>query len=207
MKIALADDHNLMRAGFKNILTALGHDVIAEVEDIPALEALMLDLKVDLLVSDFDMPGGGLLPVLETIRLNHPDLKIIILTGLQYAAVFQQVLSSKAKVQGLLSKSVDPDVMQEAITAVSKTAVSEGEQFIQEEIRQLLQDSGHNLTKRERQVLNLLAVGRSNGEVANELFISIKTVDTHRMNLMKKLEVRNIVHLIERARELGLTSL
>ncbi|PCJ45203.1 MAG: hypothetical protein COA99_05415 [Moraxellaceae bacterium] len=202
MKIALADDHNLMRAGFKNLLTALGHDVIAEAEDIPSLETLMLDLKVDLLVSDFDMPGGELLPVLETIRLNHPDLKIIILTGLQYAAVFQQVLSSQAKVQGLLSKSVDPDVMQAAITAVS-----EGEQFIQEEIRQLLQDGGHHLTKRERQVLNLLAVGRSNGEIANELFISIKTVDTHRMNLMKKLEVRNIVHLIERARELGLTGL
>ncbi|MBV1884221.1 MAG: response regulator transcription factor [Pseudomonadales bacterium] len=202
MKIAIADDHNLMRAGFKNLLTALGHEVIAEAEDVPGLEALMLDLKVDLLVSDFDMPGGELLPILETIRLNQPDLKIIILTGLQYAAVFQQVLSSPAKVQGLLSKSVDPDVMQAAITAVS-----DGEQFIQQEIKQLLQDNGHDLTKRERQVLNLLAVGRSNGEIANELFISIKTVDTHRMNLMKKLEVRNIVHLIERARELGLTGL
>ena len=202
MKIALADDHNLMRAGFKNLLTALGHDVIAEAEDIPSLETLMLDLKVDLLVSDFDMPGGELLPVLEAIRLNHPDLKIIILTGLQYAAVFQQVLASQAKVQGLLSKSVDPDVMQAAITAVSQ-----GEQFIQQEISQLLQDSSHDLTKRERQVLNLLAVGRNNKEIANVLFISIKTVDTHRMNLMKKLEVRNIVHLIERARELGLTGL
>ncbi|MGJ8680226.1 LuxR C-terminal-related transcriptional regulator [Paraglaciecola sp.] len=202
MKIAIADDHNLMRAGFKSLLTALGHDVIAEVDDIPALAALMSDADVDLLVSDFDMPGGELLPLLEEIRLNQPHLKIIILTGLQYAAVFQQVLASQANVQGLLSKSVDPDVMQQAITTVSQ-----GGQFIQQEISQLLQNSAHDLTKRERQVLNLLAIGRSNTEVANELFLSIKTVDSHRMNLMRKLEVRNIVQLIERARELGLTGL
>ncbi|MBV1879798.1 MAG: response regulator transcription factor [Pseudomonadales bacterium] len=202
MKIAIADDHNLMRAGFKNLLTALGHDVIAEAADIPALEALLNNFDVDLLVSDFDMPGGELLSTLENIRLNQPDLKIIILTGLQYGAVFQKVLASQARIQGLLSKSVDPDVLQQAITAVSR-----GEQFIQQEISQLLLDTAHDLTKRERQVLNLLAVGRSNTEVASELFISPKTVDTHRMNLMKKLEVRNVVQLIERARELGLTGL
>ena len=199
MRIVIADDHNLMRAGFKNLLTALDHVVIAEAENGAELETLMQGMEADLLMSDFDMPGGELLPVLERIRRQQPQLKIIILTGLQYIAVFQQVLSSNANIQGLLTKAVNPEDLQQAIETVSR-----GEKYIQEEIRQLLQDSTIDLTKRQLQVLSLLVAGLSNSEVAEKLYISIKTVDTHRMHLMKKLDAHNVVQMIERARELGL---
>jgi two-component system secretion response regulator SsrB len=199
MRIVIADDHNLMRAGFKNLLTALDHNIIAEAENFTDLERIMQDIEADLLVSDFDMPGGELLPVLERIRRQQPELKIIILTGLQYIAVFQQVLSSNANIQGLLTKAVNPEDLQQAIETVSR-----GEQYIQEEIRQLLEDSTIDLTKRQLQVLSLLVAGLSNSEVADKLYISIKTVDTHRMHLMKKLDAHNVVQLIDRARELGL---
>ena len=199
MRIVIADDHNLMRAGFKNLLTALDHNIIAEAENFTDLERIMLDIEVDLLVSDFDMPGGELLPVLERIRRQQPELKIIILTGLQCVAVFQQVLSSKANIQGLLTKAVYPESLKQAIETVSR-----GEQYIQGEIRQLLQDSSHDLTRRQLQVLSLLVAGLSNNEVAEKLYISIKTMGTHRMHLMKKLDAHNIVQLIERARELDL---
>lgn len=199
MRIVIADDHNLMRAGFKNLLTALDHNIIAEAEDFAELEKIMQDIEADLLVSDFDMPGGELLPVLERIRRQQPELKIIILTGLQYIAVFQQVLSSNANIQGLLTKAVNPEDLQQAIETVCR-----GEQYIQEEIRQLLADSTIDLTKRQLQVLSLIVAGLSNSEVADKLYISIKTVDTHRMHLMKKLDAHNVVQLIERARELGL---
>jgi two-component system secretion response regulator SsrB len=199
MRIVIADDHNLMRAGFKNLLTALDHNIIAEAENFTDLERIMQDIEADLLVSDFDMPGGELLPVLERIRRQQPELKIIILTGLQYIAVFQQVLSSNANIQGLLTKAVNPEDLQQAIETVSR-----GEQYIQEEIRQQLADSTIDLTKRQLQVLSLLVAGLSNSEVADKLYISIKTVDTHRMHLMKKLDAHNVVQLIDRARELGL---
>jgi two-component system secretion response regulator SsrB len=199
MRIVIADDHNLMRAGFKNLLTALDHIVIAEAENFTDLERIMQDIDADLLVSDFDMPGGELLPVLERIRRQQPELKIIILTGLQYIAVFQQVLSSNANIQGLLTKAVNPEDLKQAIETVCR-----GEKYIQEEIRQQLQDSSIDLTKRQLQVLSLLVAGLSNSEVADKLYISIKTVDTHRMHLMKKLDAHNVVQLIDRARELGL---
>ena len=199
MRIVIADDHNLMRAGFKNLLTALDHSIVAEAENFTDLERVMQDIEADLLVSDFDMPGGELLPVLERIRRQQPDLKIIILTGLQYIAVFQQVLSSNANIQGLLTKAVNPEDLQQAIETVCR-----GEQYIQEEIRQQLEDSTIDLTKRQLQVLSLLVAGLSNSEVADKLYISIKTVDTHRMHLMRKLDAHNVVQLIDRARELGL---
>jgi DNA-binding NarL/FixJ family response regulator len=142
MKIVIADDHDLIRAGVKNLLTALDHIVIAEAENSAELETLMQGMEADLLVSDFDMPGGEILPVLERIRRQQPELKIIILTGLQYAVVFQQVLSSKANVQGLLTKMVNSEDLNRAIEAVSR-----GERYIQEEVRQLLRHSSHDSSK------------------------------------------------------------
>jgi DNA-binding NarL/FixJ family response regulator len=146
MKIVIADDHDLIRAGVKNLLTALDHIVIAEAENSAELEILMQGLEADLLMSDFDMPGGEILPVLERIRRQQPELKIIILTGLQYVVVFQQVLSSKANVQGLLTKMVNSEDLKRAIEAVSR-----GERYIQAEVRQLLRHPSHDLAKRQLQ--------------------------------------------------------
>jgi two-component system capsular synthesis response regulator RcsB len=140
MKIVIADDHDLVRAGVKNLLTALDHIVIAEAENSAELETLMQGMEADLLMSDFNMPGGEILPVLERIRQKQPELKIIILTGLQYALVFRQVLSSKANVQGLLTKMVTSEDLKRAIEAVSR-----GERYIQQEVRQLLRHSSHGM--------------------------------------------------------------
>ena len=139
MKVVIADDHKLMRSGFKSLLTAFHHDVVAEAVDIPNLLSLMSILGAELLVTDYDMPGGKLIPALESIRNDHPYLKIIILTSFQYPEVYQQILSSKAKVQGLLLKSVDPKIMHRAITEISQ-----GKSFIQDEIAQLINNSSNN---------------------------------------------------------------
>jgi DNA-binding NarL/FixJ family response regulator len=139
MKVVIADDHKLMRSGFKSLLTAFRHDVVAEAEDTPDLLALMSVLDVELLVTDYDMPGGELIPALESIRNDHPNLKIIILTSFQYPVVYQQILSSEAKVQGLLLKSVEPKVMHKAINEISQ-----GKHFIQDEIAQLINNSSND---------------------------------------------------------------
>ena len=147
MKIVIADDHDLIRAGVKNLLTALNHIVIAEAENGAELEILMQGIEADILMSDFDMPGGEILPVLERIRRQQPELKIIILTGLQYVVVFRQVLSSKANIQGLLTKMANPWDLKQAIETVSR-----GERYIQAEVRQLLRDSSPDLDKRHLSV-------------------------------------------------------
>ena len=199
MKIFIADDHSIVRAGMIHLLTALGYEVVGEANDIAELAENISHSGADILLTDYDMPKGELIPTLRKIRAQQPDLKIVVLTGLKHVAMFKSIMESSARINGLLMKSMKPAELKQAIEAVTK-----GERYIQQDILQLIDDNSFSLTNRESQILEILVAGKSNSEIAQLLKISVRTVDNHRINLMKKLKVRNLAQLIKTATDAGL---
>jgi len=199
VKIFIADDHSIVRAGMIHLLTALGYEIVGEANDIAELAENIPASGADILLTDYDMPKGELISTLREIRAQQPNLKIVVLTGLKHVAMFKSIMESSARINGLLMKSMKPAELKQAIECVTK-----GKRYIQPDILQLIEDNSFSLTNRESQVLEILVAGKSNGEIAQLLNISVRTVDNHRINLMKKLKVRNLAQLIKTATDAGL---
>ena len=167
MRVLLADDHGIVRRGLRSLLEEAGHAVVAEAAD--GLEAVRLseDHRPDLLIIDIGMPK---------------------LSGIEVAARAQKLDRPPAVI--ILSMHADESYIIRALAAgarayLLKDATDEG-----------LTDSYHLLTDREKEVLHLLAEGRSNKEVATLLDLGLSTVETHRANLMQKLNLHNTAEIV-----------
>jgi DNA-binding NarL/FixJ family response regulator len=199
----LADDHGIVRRGLKSLLESQpGYTVIGEAAD--GLEALRLcgELSPDLLIIDISMPMMNGIEVAARVQKLDPPPGVIILSMHVDESYIMRALAAGAR--GYLVKdATDEDL----IPAVS--AVASGKPFfspavsavlMEDYVRQLrargLSDSYHLLTDREREILQLLAEGRSNKEVATLLEVSLSTVETHRANLMQKLNLHNTAEIV-----------
>jgi DNA-binding NarL/FixJ family response regulator len=199
----LADDHAIVRRGLRSLLeTQPGVDVIGEAAD--GLEALRLctERVPDLLILDIAMPKMNGIEVASRVqKLDRPP-RVIILSMHTDEAYIIRALAAGAR--GYLLKDATDEDLLPAIRAVlsgkpyfspAVTAV-----LMEDYVRQLqargLTDSYHLLTSREREILQLLAEGRSNKEVATELDVGISTVETHRANLMQKLNLHNTAEIV-----------
>lgn len=198
-RILLADDHNIVRFSITNMLTTNQYSVVGEAQDIPELKDKLLELTPDILITDYDMPGGDLLNLLNDIKRHQPELKIIVLTGITSVSVLTRIVGSKANIDGLLMKKSSFEELETAINAIKC-----GQQYIQAQIKQLIADADHNLTKREIDVLCLLREGKTSKEIADILHLSNKTVDNYRLHIMKKFNAKNAVELIAIARKKGI---
>ncbi len=199
IKVLLADDHSIVRAGLRRIVEESGDmEVIAEAAD--GREAIRLVRKTapDVAVIDISMPGLDGLEVVSQLRGIYPDLPILILTMHEEGQYVVRAIQAGA--MGYMTKQSAPEQLLKAIRKIHA-----GSRYLTDEAAETLalriakgtgeQSPLDSLSMRELQVLRRLAMGHTNREIAGAYSISIKTVDTYRLRLLKKLNLRNNAEL------------
>lgn len=202
IKVLLTDDHQIIIDGLKSLLKN-SDEIVVAAEANNGREALRILelLSIDVVLMDIDMPVLNGIETLKEIRKQFRNVKVIILSMHNEAGMIKSLMDIGAN--GYLLKSCSQD---ELIGAIKK--VFTGQNYFSTDVTlALLNTSGTSnpeqknelLTDRETEILKLIAAGFSNKEIGDQLFISHRTVDTHRTNLMKKLDVNNIAGLISYA--------
>lgn len=219
-RIIIADDHSVVRSGLRLLLqSSPDFNVVAEAEDGEEAVALVDRHKPDVVVMDISMPKLNGIEATGIMKQSNPDLKIIILTVHEDEEYVYQML--RAGASGYVLKSAG----KKEIFAAIESALS-GERFFSPGISKLIiegfikrdkeqlqtQDqlqshSKQQLTKREIEVLQYIAQGFTNRKIAEALFLSIRTINTHRTNLMQKLDIHDTARLVRYAIETGLVKL
>jgi len=210
LRVLLADDHGIVRRGLRGLLEAEGLTIVGEAAD--GLEAVHLceEQHPDLLILDIGMPKlSGIEVAARAQKMSRPP-GVIILSVHGDESYIMRALAAGANAY-LLKSATDEDLMP-AVRAVAagKPFFSPGVTavLVEDYIRRLQQrgltDSYHLLTDREKEVLQLLAEGRSNKEVASLLNLGLSTVETHRANLMQKLNLHNTAEIVLYAVRKGL---
>ncbi len=199
IKVLLADDHSIVRAGLRRIVEESGDmEVIAEAADGREAIRHVHDTRPDVAVIDISMPGIDGLEVVSQLHVHYPDLPILILTMHEEGQYVVRAIQAGA--MGYLTKQSAPEQLVKAIRKIHA-----GSRYLTDEATETLalriaKGSGEqspldSLSMRELQVLRRLAMGHTNREIANAYSISIKTVDTYRSRLLKKLNLRNNAEL------------
>lgn len=199
INVLLADDHSIVREGLRRIVEESGDMVVvAEASDGREAIRLVREHRPDVAVIDISMPEIGGLEVIHRLRPEFPELPILVLTMHEEQQYAVRVVEAGA--MGYITKKSAPEQL---VTAIRK--VHDGSRFLTEEAAEYLAlhvakgRTGKSpldlLSARELQVLRRLALGHTNREIAQAYSISIKTVDTYRLRLLKKLELRNNAEL------------
>jgi DNA-binding NarL/FixJ family response regulator len=205
-RILLADDHSLILTGIRTLLAG-NFDIVAEVEDGRTLVEETLRLRPDLVILDVAMPLLNGIEAARQIRRVWPDALLLFLTMHDDPLYLREALLAGAT--GYLLKS---SAHEELITAVRR--VLAGERFLAKAVPSEVRDSVQTatgrlsrsaaLTQRQKEVLQLLAEGKSNKEIAQILGISVKTVEFHRAQMMRALGVHTVAELTRAAVRIGL---
>ncbi len=205
IRLVVTDDHQLFREGLISLLKKNEEiDVVGEAADADQLWALLEKEEIHVVLVDISMPGMNGLEVISEAREKYPAVKFIVLT--MHAEGQYVVKAVRNGAQGYLIKNADE---QELITAIREVAL--GRKYFNSEISQLMignmaieGESHKKLSERESEVLQLVSEGKTTKEIAEELFVSARTVETHRVNMMKKLNVQNTAEMIKKAAKLEL---
>ena len=207
INVLIADNHPIVRLGIKKVLEDRDDmKVIAAVGTTTALFQSLAKATPDVLILEMDIPEINGIATLRKMKQDYPDVKVLIYSG-QSEDVYA-LSTIRAGASGYLSKTADPAALADAIERVSR-----GGMFITNELAQRLAfDEGtqkprrffRKLSTREVEVLKMLANGKRNKEVAEGLNLNEKTVSTYKARLMKKLNVDNMVDLLQQAKALEL---
>jgi DNA-binding NarL/FixJ family response regulator len=202
IRILIADDHQIVSDGLKNILKDIeGLRVVASASNGEEAVEICKTLTIDIVLMDIDMPKLTGIEATKLIKAQFNHIKILVLSMHNEKGVIQNAVDAGA--DGYLLKNTNQN---ELINAIKK--ICEGEKFFSSDVTMTLLSKGgvsdsnedkelvESLTEREIEILKLISEGLSNKEIGDKLFISHRTVDTHRTNLMKKLNVHNIEDLI-----------
>jgi len=208
IRVLIADDHALVRAGIRALVEKID-DVVVVGEAGTGSEALELvrQLRPNLMLLDITMPDGGGFEVLDQVTKKHPDIRVIVLTVHEAGEYAIRALREGAA--GFLPKSAASTELEQAIQTVVR-----GETYISPETsRKTLLEYGRGATKRDllatlsprqREVLRLIAEGMTTKQIAQALEISVKTVETHRAQLMERLGIHDVAGLVRYAIIVGL---
>lgn len=206
INVLLTDDHQIIIDGLKSLLKNQ-EEIKVSAEANNGREAIRILglIAIDVLLMDIDMPVMNGIEALKEITNQFPEVKVIILSMHNEAGMIKNLIGLGAK--GYLLKSCSQEELVEAIRKVAS-----GQSYFSADVTLSLlkpsfADPGKTnelLTDRETEILKLIAAGFSNKEIGDQLFISHRTVDTHRTNLMKKLDVGNIAGLISYAIKNGI---
>lgn len=212
IRIMLVDDHTMVREALRVVLEQDGGmQVVAEAGDGETALRMADELAPDVVIMDVAMPGLSGIETTRRLLADHPEIKVLALSTYLDRRIIQRMIDVGAN--GYMVKSAAGAELKQGIRSVI-----EGRSYLCAEVAALVTDSlrsrqssadksdGQLLSKRELQVATLLAEGRSAPEIADELHISPSTVDVHRRNLMRKLEVHNVVDLTKYAIRTGLVS-
>ena len=208
IKVLLADDHALIRAGLVKLLESMPDiEVLGEANDGLQLLELAHALRPDLVLMDIAMPGLNGLETTARLLKAAPGTKVIILSMHQDEQYVRQAL--RVGTSGYLLKDSAPTELSLAIHAVARgdtylsPAISRG--VVSDYVTRLRNDDNQiALTPRQREVLQLIAEGKSTKEIAQRLDLSVKTIDTHRTLLMKQLDIHEVAGLVRYALRAGL---
>lgn len=208
IRVLIADDHALVRAGIRALVEKIkGVVVVGEAGKGSEALDLVEELKPELMLLDLTMPDGGGFEVLAHVKKQFPEIRVIVLTVHEAGEYAIRALREGAA--GFLPKSAASTELEQAIQTVIG-----GEVYISSEMsRKTMLEVGKGTTKRElldtlsprqREVLRLITLGRTTKQIAQELGISVKTVETHRAQLMERLSIRDVAGLVRYAILVGL---
>ena len=197
LKIFLTDDHAILLGGLIKIL-AIEDDfeVVGSAGSVQETLEKFTQKTVDLLITDYNLPDDDGLTLVRRIKQKYPETKIIVLSMHDEAHLIKEIL--KEGIDGYILKK---DSQDELVNAVR--AVKQGKVYLSSDVNQMLMkglNSGEEqrlLTDREREILKLIAKEYTNRDMAEELFISERTVETHRKNIFRKTGTNNLVGLIK----------
>lgn len=206
IKLAITDDQVIILNGLQKILADVKNICITGIYNSgdELLEGIAKE-QPDVLLLDIQMPGKSGIELAAIITKQYRNIKIIALTNIDVVAQIKKILQQG--VMGYLLKDASPETIINAIETVYG-----GEQYIQEQLRQLLlsslsaSNSKQIVTRREKEILQLIVDEFTNQEIADKLFLSLRTVENHRNNLLQKLDVKNTAGLVKIAIQEGLVS-
>lgn len=209
IRILIADDHPIMADGIKNLFTGENEfEVVTTVcNGLEVLEVIK-SIHIDVLMLDIDMPEMNGIDCAKIVNKDYPDIKIAILTMHEEKSLIKNLV--KIGVNAYMLKTIPRSELLNAI----KIIYNGGQYFSADITNALLSEEGAinqeqnpligTLTKRENEIVKLIAQGNTNSQIGERLFISPKTVDVHRTNIMRKLEVHNVAGLVRFAFQNGL---
>jgi two-component system, NarL family, response regulator NreC len=203
--LLLAEDHRVVRAGLRLLLDREeGIEVIGETGDIAETERCAAELRPRVIVLDVDMPDGSSIPAIPRIQQSAPGTRIVILTMHTAPALARDAL--RAGATGFVLK----DAAEAELLAAIRAAAA-GRTYLNPELGAQLAAEGpdgggrpDDLSARELEVLELIALGHTNGEIASRLFLSVRTVESHRAHIQQKTRRFTRAELVAYAREHGI---
>jgi two-component system, NarL family, nitrate/nitrite response regulator NarL len=202
IKVVLVDDHHIVLDGLESLLQQEPEfQVLASLRSGEEVLDLLKTQQPQILLTDFSLPGISGIDFVRHVRRLYPQIKIIVLSMHDEAHIIKSVL--KEGVEGYLLKNIQHSELKSAIRHVAQ-----GLPYVSPEVTRLLMDEMNKpkdepelLTERELDVLRLIAKEFSNKEIADKLFISERTVETHRKNIFRKTKTSSLVGLIKFAYE------
>jgi two-component system response regulator NreC len=203
IRIVLADDHQVVRSGLRLLLDAEdGFEVVAEASDVEGARRYVRGHHPRVLVLDLNMPGGSSLEAIPLMREEAPDTQIVVLTMQQEPAFAREALGAGA-LGYVLKEAAD----EELVHAVRSAAA--GERYLNPSLGARIASEPppgppDDLSEREVEVLRLIALGHTNAEIAEKLFLSVRTVETHRAHIQQKLRLSTRAELVGYALDRGL---
>jgi two-component system response regulator NreC len=203
IRIVLADDHRVVRSGLRLLLEAeRGFEVVAEAGDVDAARRYVHGHHPDVLVLDLNMPGGSSLDAIPMIREQSPHTQIVVLTMQQEPAFAREALGAGA-LGYVLKEAAD----EELVEAVRRAAG--GESYLNPRLGARIASEPPpgppgGLSDRETDVLRLIALGHTNAEIGEQVYLSVRTVETHRAHIQQKLGLSTRAELVGYALEQGL---
>lgn len=198
LRIVIADDHSVVRRGLRQLLeNESGLEVVAEAEDIDSARRYTRGHKPDVLVLDLNMPGGSTLEAVPAILKESPGTKIVILTMQNEPAYAREALGA-----GVLGYVLKEAADTELVEAVKRAAA--GDTYLNPRLGARVAASPppgppDGLSEREVEVLRMIALGHTNTEIAQTLFLSVRTVETHRAHIQQKLRLGSRAELVRYA--------
>jgi DNA-binding NarL/FixJ family response regulator len=201
-KVFIVDDHYMVIEGIRSLLQNdkeiewLGH-----ASNASSCMAFIQNNQPDVILMDINLPDKSGIDLCEEVRATYPQVFVIGLSTFNQLSFIEKMLQYGAS--GYLLKNADRSEILQAIEAVMH-----GKQYLSVDAAQVIKHAHNNhapvLTRREKEVLSLIAEGLTNQEIATQLFVSVSTVDTHRKNLLQKLNAKNTAALVKLAMDLHL---
>lgn len=201
VKLFIVDDHYMVIEGIRSLLeNEKDIEWMGHATNGASCLSFLKQQQPDIILMDINLPDVSGIDLCKQVREIHPHVYVLGLSTFNQYAVIRNMMDNGAS--GYVIKNADANELTEAIRLVSS-----GKTYMSDEVSIILKESDKSLpiiTRREKEILKLISQGLTNGEIAQKLFISIPTVNTHRKSLLEKLDAKNTAILISKAIKLSL---
>jgi two-component system response regulator NreC len=207
-RIVIADDHRVVRSGLRMLLDREeGFEVVAEAGDVADARRYVRAHRPDVLILDLNMPGDPSLPAIPGVLEESPGTRVVVLTMQEDPAFAREAL--RAGASGYVLKEAADEELVHAIQAAASGRTYLNPALGARIAATPLQPPGSpgDMTERETEILRLIALGHTNSEIATQLYLSVRTVESHRSHIQQKIRLTTRAELVHYALEHGLMTL